>query len=163
MGRSPELAAVRLLSRAMPASCFCHEQGTPGCSKEFTDDTKDTIHVKETQRHSVTIRCHSWGEHRVPWWLSWLRIRCCPCCDSGLIPGQGASACGRCSSQKRRGVRPLLWSLYILCPESRGCWGGTRTRARPSLERGPGLVHVALVSGQCRLQNESEAWHPPES
>ena len=44
----------------------------------------------------------------VPWCLSGLRIQCChccgwgKCCDTGLIPGPGTSACCRCGQKKTK-------------------------------------------------------------
>ena len=56
----------------------------------------------------------------VPWWLSGLRLwhcHCCGCgycCDSGLIPGLGNSACCRYSQKKKKEKRSIISTLEEL-------------------------------------------------
>ena len=73
--------------------------------------------------------------HEVPLWRSGLRIGCCHCrglgccCDAGLIPGTGTSACHGHSQKKKRKKellmalgRPLASGLYSL-PKRSHCIG----------------------------------------
>ena len=97
--------------------------GDPGrnfnCFRPQFAHRKEFVSHLARRMHSVNISQKK-SIYGVPWWLSGLKIQCCPCsglghcCGVGLIPGPGTSICcrrGQKIKKKKKKQEHLLSSV----------------------------------------------------